>query len=45
MHSPLWIIASCDDEQISPVSNADNPLRRAWGLENKFVVGLRHQQE
>jgi glycosyltransferase involved in cell wall biosynthesis len=29
----------CDDEQISPVSNADNPLRRDWGLENKFVVG------
>jgi len=29
----------CDDEQISPVSNADNPLRRDWGLEDKFVVG------
>ena len=28
-----------DDEQISPVSNADNPLRREWGLEDKFVVG------
>jgi colanic acid biosynthesis glycosyl transferase WcaI len=28
-----------DDEQISPVSNADNPLRREWGLDDKFVVG------
>ena len=28
-----------DDEQISPVDNADNPLRREWGLSDKFVVG------
>jgi colanic acid biosynthesis glycosyl transferase WcaI len=28
-----------DDHQISPVNTADNPLRNAWGLENKFVVG------
>jgi glycosyltransferase involved in cell wall biosynthesis len=28
-----------DDEQISPVSNAGNPLRRDWGLDDKFVVG------
>ncbi len=28
-----------DDEQIFPVSNADNPLRRKWGLDDKFVVG------
>ena len=28
-----------DDEEISPVSNADNPLRHEWGLADKFVVG------
>ena len=28
-----------DDEQISPVGNDDNPLRRDWGLTDKFVVG------
>jgi glycosyltransferase involved in cell wall biosynthesis len=28
-----------DDEQIVPVSNADNPLRHEWGLNDKFVVG------
>jgi colanic acid biosynthesis glycosyl transferase WcaI len=28
-----------DDERIYPVSNADNPLRREWGLDDKFVVG------
>jgi len=28
-----------DDEQITPVSNVDNPLRQKWGLHNKFVVG------
>jgi glycosyltransferase involved in cell wall biosynthesis len=28
-----------DDEQISPVANSDNPLRREWGLDDKFVVG------
>jgi glycosyltransferase involved in cell wall biosynthesis len=28
-----------DDEEISPVGTADNPLRRDWGLDGKFVVG------
>jgi glycosyltransferase involved in cell wall biosynthesis len=28
-----------DDEQISPIPHADNPLRREWGLADKFVVG------
>src|SRR5262249_58250922 len=32
---PNW----SDDEHISPVSHADNPLRQAWGLADKFVVG------
>jgi colanic acid biosynthesis glycosyl transferase WcaI len=32
---PNW----SDDEQISPVCNADNPLRREWSLDDKFVVG------
>jgi colanic acid biosynthesis glycosyl transferase WcaI len=32
---PNWT----DDDQISPIDHADNPLRREWGLENKFVVG------
>jgi glycosyltransferase involved in cell wall biosynthesis len=32
---PNW----SDDEHISPVSHADNPLRRSWGLADKFVVG------
>jgi len=29
----------CDDEQIRPIPPIDNPLRREWGLEDKFVVG------
>jgi colanic acid biosynthesis glycosyl transferase WcaI len=29
----------CDDEQIRPVAAVDNPLRREWALEDKFVVG------
>ena len=29
----------CEDEEISPVAPSENPLRREWGLENKFVVG------
>ena len=29
----------CEDEKISPVAPSENPLRREWGLENKFVVG------
>ncbi len=32
---PNW----CDDEDIVPVSQSDNPLRREWGLQDKFVVG------
>ena len=28
-----------DDQQITPVRQADNPLRRLWGLQDKFVVG------
>ena len=32
---PNWT----DDEEIAPVSAADNPLRREWGLNEKFVVG------
>ncbi len=32
---PNW----SDDEKIHPVSHSDNPLRQAWGLREKFVVG------
>lgn len=32
---PNWT----DDEEIVPVAPADNPLRREWQLEDKFVVG------
>jgi colanic acid biosynthesis glycosyl transferase WcaI len=32
---PNW----CDDEDIVPVSRADNPLRQAWDLQDNFVVG------
>ena len=28
-----------DDETIRPLARADHPLRRAWQLEDKFVVG------
>jgi glycosyltransferase involved in cell wall biosynthesis len=28
-----------DDERISSLGVSDNPLRRKWGLEDKFVVG------
>src|ERR1019366_8633277 len=28
-----------DDQEIKPVRHADNPLRRLWGLQDKFVVG------
>jgi colanic acid biosynthesis glycosyl transferase WcaI len=28
-----------DDEQIGPVRHQDNPLRKEWALENKYVVG------
>jgi glycosyltransferase involved in cell wall biosynthesis len=29
----------CDDEEIRPIPRTDNPLRREWALEDKFVVG------
>jgi glycosyltransferase involved in cell wall biosynthesis len=32
---PNW----SDDEQISPISHHDNPLRQEWRLDGKFVVG------
>jgi colanic acid biosynthesis glycosyl transferase WcaI len=32
---PNW----CDDQAIAPISATDNPLRRSWGLADKFVVG------
>jgi glycosyltransferase involved in cell wall biosynthesis len=32
---PNW----CDDPAIHPEPEANNPLRRAWGLEDRFVVG------
>lgn len=32
---PNW----CNDEEIKPLGRLDNPLRQAWGLQNKFVVG------
>jgi colanic acid biosynthesis glycosyl transferase WcaI len=28
-----------DDQQIKPVRQSNNPLRRLWGLQDKFVVG------
>jgi colanic acid biosynthesis glycosyl transferase WcaI len=32
---PNW----CNDEEIRPIGREGNPLRQAWGLEDKFVVG------
>jgi colanic acid biosynthesis glycosyl transferase WcaI len=32
---PNW----CDDDEIRPLPRNDNPLRREWGLEDKFVFG------
>jgi colanic acid biosynthesis glycosyl transferase WcaI len=32
---PNW----CNDTEIVPTPGDDNPLRRKWGLEGKFVVG------
>ena len=32
---PNW----CNDEQITPVAAADNPLRKKWQLDDKFVIG------
>jgi glycosyltransferase involved in cell wall biosynthesis len=36
----IHVIANwCDDEHIRPLARADNPLRRDWGLADRFVVG------
>ncbi len=36
----VHVIANwCDDETIRPVAARDNPLRQAWHLPDKFVVG------
>jgi glycosyltransferase involved in cell wall biosynthesis len=32
---PNW----CDDKEIRPILREDNPLRREWSLDDKFVVG------
>src|ERR1051326_3998865 len=32
---PNW----CNDAEMQPVPRKDNPLRRAWGLQDKFVFG------
>jgi colanic acid biosynthesis glycosyl transferase WcaI len=32
---PNW----CDDEEIQPIAPLGNPLRREWGLGDRFVVG------
>jgi colanic acid biosynthesis glycosyl transferase WcaI len=32
---PNW----CDDEEIQPIAQNRNPLRQAWGLGEKFIVG------
>jgi len=32
---PNW----CNDQEIRPVAQADNPLRREWDLDGKFVLG------
>jgi colanic acid biosynthesis glycosyl transferase WcaI len=32
---PNW----SNDEDIQPIAQVDNPLRQAWGLEGKFVLG------
>ena len=36
----VHVIANwCEDDEIVPVSPSDNPLRRQWSFEDKFVVG------
>jgi glycosyltransferase involved in cell wall biosynthesis len=36
----IRVIANwADDEAIRPIARDDNPLRREWGLDGKFVVG------
>jgi colanic acid biosynthesis glycosyl transferase WcaI len=32
---PNW----CNDVDVKPVERSDNPLRQAWGLQDKFVFG------
>jgi len=32
---PNW----CNDEEIRPIAQTGNPLRQAWGLQDKFVLG------
>ena len=32
---PNW----CDDQEIQPLAQAENPLRQAWGLQGQFVLG------
>jgi colanic acid biosynthesis glycosyl transferase WcaI len=32
---PNW----CNDEEIKPLEDADNPLRKVWELQKKFVIG------
>jgi glycosyltransferase involved in cell wall biosynthesis len=29
----------CDDEKVTPILAAENPLRREWNVQDKFVVG------
>jgi colanic acid biosynthesis glycosyl transferase WcaI len=36
----IHVIANwCEDDKVHPVSPSENPLRREWKLEDKFVVG------
>jgi glycosyltransferase involved in cell wall biosynthesis len=36
----VHVIANwCDDETIRPAAGTDNPLREAWHLSGKFVIG------
>jgi len=36
----IHVIANwCADEEITPIARLDNPLRTAWGLQDRFVVG------
>jgi glycosyltransferase involved in cell wall biosynthesis len=38
--APVHVIPNwCDDDHIQPVAPRDNPLRRKWGVEGRFVVG------
>ena len=35
----IHVISNWCENEIIPVAPSENPLRREWGLENKFVVG------